>query len=249
MLSDEMQTYIASLPIGNFQATPQLQDDEISNSPNIDHLPNIVVIGSSLVEFPDDVDSVIKSSVALSLLAAQRVAQEDVVVNTPQQWINRQTTVLENLSWKVGDGATVNSQFSNIDKGVNQAIIPFLTSAFSGGGQLIISTLNQLKDASKNAPWFALFDRQSQRFQVTEYQFSAVSLMGDQVNLKLASARFDATFGRTQVLFFHVTHESGSFQGVSRNLSTNAAGLADMNDSLKAKLAGFSTGFIRSLSF
>lgn len=248
MLSDEMQSYIANLPIGNFQVTPQPQDDEAANPVDIDNLPNIVVIGSSLVEFPDGASSVTKSSVALSLLAAQRVAQEDPVINTPQQWINRQNTVLENFNWQVGDGTTVKSQFSNIDKGVNQAIIPFLTNAFSGGGDLIISTISQLKDASKNAPWFTLFDRQSQRFQVTEYQFSVVSLMGDQVNLKLASARFDATFGRTQVLFFHVTHQSASFEGVSQNLSTKAAGLADMNASLKIKLGGFSTAFIRSLS-
>jgi hypothetical protein len=251
MLSAQMQFYISNLPIAPLQATPQPQDDAPPNLIDVNNLPGVVVTGSNLIEFSDDASPAIRTSVALSLLAAQRVASEDPATKTPEQWIDRHNTVLTNLDWLAGTPKLVRFEFKKFDEAVNQAIIPFLSDAFGGspnGGNLILNALNQLKDDSKNSRWFALFDRESQRFQVTEYQFSVVGMTGDQVNLKLASTRFEASFGRTQVLFIHLTKQHASFEGVSQGLSAKAADVADMRDSLKVKLAGFAKTFIHSLS-
>ena len=251
MLSAQMQFYISNLPIAPLRATPQPQDGGPPNLIDVDNLPGIVITGSNLIQFSDDASPTIKTSVALSLLAAQRVASEDTATKTPQQWIDRHNTVLTNLDWLGGTPKLVSFEFKKIDEAVNEAIVPFLSEAFSGssnGGNLILNVLNQLKDDSKNSRWFSLFDRESQRFKVTEYQFSVVGMTGDQVNLKLASTRFEASFGKTQVLFIRVTKQHASFEGASQSLSAKAANVADMRESLKVKLAGFARTFIHSIT-
>lgn len=250
MLKEQMRGYIANLPIGTFRAAPQPEGADVVNAVDIDALPNGIVAGSNLIQFPKDASPALKSSVALSLLAAQRVATDDHVILTPKQWIARHNTVLENLNWLAEGGGEVESQFDSINVAVHEAIIPFLTAAFGGAvaaGALILTALKQLQEMDKNSPWITLFDQQSRRFDVTEYQFSVVEVVDDQVYLKVASARFDASFGKTQVLFFKVTQEHAKFEAANQALSASSALLTEMNDGLKAKLAGFTKAFIQSL--
>jgi hypothetical protein len=188
--------------------------------------------------------------VALSLLAAQRVASNDGVVQTPDQWLQRHNTVLENLNWLREGGGFVNSQFRSINVAVHQAIIPFLAAAFgpaAAAGTLILTALKQLQEMDKSSPWITLFDNQSRRFNISEYQFSVVQVTNDNVQVKVASARFDASYGQTQVLFFKIKQEHAGFQSASGTYSTQTDLLADVNGALKAKLAGFTSAYIKNL--
>lgn len=241
------ESYIESLPIGSpgpVQEGPDIQ------AVDIDQLPNGLVVGSNMIQFPAAATAQLKSSVALSLLAAQRVATTDQVVQTPDQWVQRHNTVLENLNWLNEGGGFVNSQFRSINVAVHQAIIPFLTAAFGpaiAAGALILTALKQLQEMDNNSPWITLFDNQSRHFGITEYQFSVVQVVDDHVQIKLASARLDATFGQTQVLFFKIKHEHAAFQSASASYSCQAELLSEMNDSLKAKLGVFTGSYIKSL--
>ena len=250
MPNDNLRSYIANLPVGAMQARREPELESVVTAVDLDDLPDGIVTGSNLIQFPKEASAEIKSSVALCLLAAQRVAANDQVVASPQQWIERHNTVLKNLNWHIESGGAVNSQFDSINVAIHEAIIPFLTAAFGGAvaaGALIITALRQLKEMDKGSPWITLFDRESRRFDVTEYQFSVVEVAGDLVRLRLASARFDASFGRTQVLFVKVNQERAKFDAANQTLSANAGLLAEMNDSLKAKLAGFTKTFIQNL--
>jgi hypothetical protein len=248
MLSERMRSYISNLPIGAYRAAaPQ---PGVVTAVDIDNLPDGIVTGSNLIQFPGNASPEIKSSVALSLLAAQRVASNDTAITTPQQWIARHNTILANLNWLVRAGGTVESEFKNINVAVHEAVIPFLTAAFGpvvAAGALILTALKQLQEMDKNSPWITLFDQESRHFDVTEYQFSVVQIAGDQVTLKLASARFNASFGRTEILFFKVTRQTAKFESASSDLSATSSLLIDMNDGLKTKLAGFTSDYIRSL--
>jgi len=249
MLSESLSSYIANLPVGA-PLTSMAEDTSTINTIDIDTLPNGIVTGSNLIQFPADASPELKSSVALSLLAAQRVATNDPVVLSPAQWLDRHNTVLQNLNWRMEAGGVVKSHFDSVDVAVHQAIIPFLTAAFTGGvaaGALILTALKQLQEIDKDAPWITLFDRQSRRFDVTEYQFSVVQVVGDTVHLKLAAARLDATFGKTQVLFFKLKTQSAEFEQASQTYSSEAALLTEMNADLKTKLMKFTKSYIRSL--
>jgi hypothetical protein len=252
MLSDNVRTYIANLPVGTFQPTLRPQDEAAPavTAVDINKLPDGIVTGSNLIQFPAGTSPDVKASVTLSLLAAQRVASNDHVLTTPDQWIDRHNTVLENLNWVVNKGGKVDSQLHGLSVAVHKAIIPFLTAAFTGGataGALILAALNNLQSMDQNAPWITLFDQQSRRFDVTEYMFTVVSVKDDQVSMETASARFNATFGTTQVLFFKLSRQDATFQSVSETLSASAGLLTDMNADLKVKLANVTRSFIQSL--
>jgi hypothetical protein len=249
MQSEALRSYIANLPVG--APLPSMAEDTSAiNTIDIDNLPNGIVSGSNLIQFPAEASPELKSSVALSLLAAQRVATNDPVVLSPAQWLDRHNTVLQNLNWRNEGGGVAKSQFDSMDVAVHQAIIPFLTAAFGGAvaaGALILTALKQLQEMDKDAPWITLFDRQSRRFEVTEYQFSIVQVVGDTVHLKMAAARLNASFGKTQVLFFKVKTQNAEFEQANQSFSSEAALLAEMNADLKVKLMTLTKSFIRSL--
>ncbi len=119
--------------------------------------------------------------VTLSLLAAQRVAAHDSVLQNPDQWLDRHKTVLQNLLWAVESDEEVTSKFSDTNVAVHQAIIPFLVAAFgpaAAATSLIITALKQLQTMEKDQPWITLFDRESRRFEVSEYLFTTVETDG-----------------------------------------------------------------------
>ena len=247
MLGTKQASYIDQLPVG--PPPPELESVDVQ-AVDIDKLPDGLVTGSNLIQFPPTATPEVKSSVALSLLAAQRVATNDQTVQTPDQWIQRHNAVLENLNWLSETGGFLNSEFKDINVAVNQAIIPFLAAAFGpavAAGALILTALTQLQQMDTSSPWITLFDRQSRRFNVTEYQFSVVQVTDNQVQIRLASARFDASFGQTQALFVKIKQGQTAFQSASATYSTQADLLAQMNTPLKAKLADFTTSFIQSL--
>lgn len=243
-----LRTYIANLPVGAAQQS--MTEDAAVNAIDIDNLPNGIVTGSNLIQFPADASPELKASVALSLLAAQRVATNDPVVLSPGQWLDRHNTVLQNLNWRNEGGGAAKAHFDSINVAVHQAIIPFLTAAFGGAvgaGVLILTALKQLQEMDKDSSWITLFDRQSRRFEVTEYQFSIVQVVGDTVHLKVAAARLNASFGKTQVLFFKVKSQNAEFEQANQSFSSEAALLTEMNADLKAKLMNLTKSFIRSL--
>lgn len=243
-----LRNYIANLPIGS--TLPSMAEaDGAVNTIDIDGLPDGVVTGSNLIQFPAGANAELKSSVALSLLAAQRVASNDPVVASPTQWLERHNTVLQNLNWRLDKGGTAKSEFKSINAAVHQAIIPFITAALGGAAaaSLIVTALEQLQTMDKDSPWITLFDRQSRRFEVTEYMFSVVQVEGSTVTLKLAAARLDATYGITQVLFFKIKSQGATFEQANQEFITDAAMLTDMNSDLKVKLMALTKSFIRSL--
>jgi hypothetical protein len=249
MQKEALRTYIANLPVG--ASLPSMAEDAGAvNTIDINNLPDGIVTGSNLIQFPPDASPELKTSVALSLLAAQRVASNDPVVLSPAQWLERHNTVLKNLNWRNEGGGEAKSSFDSINVAVHQAIIPFLVAAFGGAvaaGALILTALKQLQEMDKDSPWITLFDRQSRRFDVTEYQFSVVQVIGDTVHLKVAAARLNASFGKTQVLFFKLKSQKAEFEQANQSFSAEAALLTEMNADLKVKLMALTKSFIRSL--
>jgi hypothetical protein len=249
MPDEVLRNYITNLPVG----MPDLSlsdNDGAVNAIDINSLPDGIVTGSNLIQFPPGASAELKSSVALSLLAAQRVATNDPVVLSPDQWLDRHNTVLQNLNWRKGQGGVTKASFDSLNVAVHQAIIPFLTAALGGAvvaGSLIITALKQLQEMDKGAPWITLFDKQSRRFKVTEYQFSAVEVVGDTVNLRIAAARLDASFGTTQVLFVKIKNQNAKFEQANQSFSTEVSLLNDMNADLKVKLMTLTKSFIQTL--
>jgi len=110
MQLESLRNYIANLPVGA-PLHRMGEGDSAVNTIDINNLPNGIVTGSNLIQFPADASPELKSSVALSLLAAQRVATNDPVVLSPAQWLDRHNTVLQNLNWR-NEGGGLQSPIS-----------------------------------------------------------------------------------------------------------------------------------------
>ncbi len=245
-----LRALIARLPVDSSDEQTLSEDAGAATNPiDIDKLPEGIIAGSNLIQLPAGTSPALKSSVALSLLAAQRVASNDPVVTSPAQWLARHNLVLSNLNWRIESGGAVTHQFNSLNTAVHKAIIPFLTAALGGAvaASLIVTALDQLQSMDKDAPWITLFERQSRRFDVSEYQFTVASVVGDKVELKLAAARLDASYGMTQVLFFKLKKQEATFEQANQTLVTEMSLLEDLNGDLRAKLMGLTKSYIRSL--
>lgn len=246
----KLQSYISNLPIGADATSFGGEEEPPIGAIDPDKIPDGVVTGNNLVEFDGEVDPELRTAVALSLLAAQRVASNDVVVANPDQWIDRHNTVLTNLNWTLEGGGSVEQIFDKFNVEVHDAIIPFLTTALGGGvaaTSLIITALKQLQEVNKDSPWFKLFDRESRRFEVSEFLFTRVAVEQGRVAMKLAVARFDASYGRTQVLFFKITKQDAKFQMANSTMVADADLLRMSRDGLKTKLARLTNKYVREL--
>ena len=245
-----LRSYIAKLPVDEDALTVGIEEEAPAGAVQPSDIPNGIVTGSNLIEFDGEVDIELRSAVALSLLAAQRVASTDSVVATPDQWLERHDTVLHNLNWIRVGGGTVEETFDTVGVEVHRAIIPFLAAAFGGvaaASSLILTALEQLQSMDEDAPWITLFDRESRRFSVTEYHFTRVAADADQVLMNFAAARFSVSYGRTQVLFFKVTHQQSKFQLASAQRSAEATLVRLTREALETRLSRLTNQYIREL--
>ena len=243
-----LRTYISNLPVGGGGAgvlgsSAALEDlaAETPGAVDVDSLPDGVVSGGNLIQFSKETSPKARAATALSLLAAQRVAANDPVVASPDQWMERHHLVLTNLNWLVETSGYVGQTFDDVGVAVHEAIIPFLTTAFGGAATaatLILKALEQLKAMNEEKdPWIKLWSRESRRFEVSEYQFSYVEADGADTVLRLAAARLDAKFGKTQVLFFKVKSDTVAFDAATSTLRGSAELLDAIREPLRDKLA------------
>lgn len=238
--------YIENLPIKQFESLSKLER-ESGQATDLSNLPDAIVSGSNLIQFPPTASAEIRSSIALSLLAAQRVATDDSVILTPQQWIDRHNTVLTNLNWMCAAAEGVKMEFKDVGAAVHNAIIPFLSAAlgpFAGAAALILTAFKQLQAMNANDPWITLFHRNSRHFDSMLYQFSAVQVAENQASLRLASARIGASFESTQVLFFKIEQVKARFDSAGQTFSADVDLLAEMNQLLKKKMKEYAYSFI-----
>jgi len=251
MNTQHILEYIARLPI-----EPEVRlrgaetDEDLAGRIDLEDVPDGVVTGGNLVEFDGDVDPVLRSSVVMSLLAAQRVADKDPVITTPDQWLDRHNTVLGNLNWLIEGGGSAEKKFDNDDVAVHEAIVPFLTAALGGavaGASLIITALNQLNQMDQDKPWITLFSKESRRFDVSEFLFTRAVVSESAVRLNLAAIRFSAEYGHTQVLFFKIKKQRAEFEMTTARMVAESELLKMTHDTLKVKLAQLTGSFIKNL--
>lgn len=248
MLTDMTRHFIERMPLPQISLETALEPE--TPGIDIDDLPDGIVNGSSMLAFDPSIGPELRSSVALSLLAAQKVASADSVAITPDLWVQRHDMVLRGLNWFSVAGGDVVSNTKTTGASVHEAILPFLAAAFgpaAAAGAMIITALEQMSKMDEGTPWIRLFNRESRRFDVSEYRFATVEDVGNAVVLRLAAARFLAVKETIQVLFFKFRDVDVDFTVANSTLSANANLLEAMNGDLKAKLQAHTRGFIDAL--
>ncbi|MBY6068815.1 hypothetical protein KUW17_18880 [Leisingera aquaemixtae] len=253
MLLEELSTFIDELPIPpSIKTTEALGAAETTPSIDTNNLPQGIVSGSTMIGFEPNLSEELRSSVALCLTAAQKVANTDSVASSPDLWVQRHQMVLEGLNWVTTAGGDVYTERSVSNIAVHKAIIPFLTAAFGPSAKaasLIITAIEQLQKIEEDKPWITLFERESRRFDISEFRFATAGMESGNVVLRFAAARFLAKQERLQILFFKKNDIDVRFKLASRTMTANPDLLESMNVKLKSKLEGATDDFISSLDF
>ncbi|WP_427969803.1 hypothetical protein [Altererythrobacter sp.] len=229
-------------------AVTELYDKKL----DIDNLPDGVISGSTLIGFEAGLSRELRASVALCLTAAQKVASADSVAISPDLWVERHHMVLSGLNWVSTDGREVFTERTAKNVAVHKAIIPFLTAAFGPAvtaTSLIVKAIEQIRKMQEDVPWITLFERESRRYDVSEFRFATAAEQNGTVVLRFAAARFSARQERLQILFFKKNDIDVSFRLASRTMTANADLLESMNSALAAKLQGHTDRYIAALDF
>src|SRR5687768_7402065 len=98
MTNQTTRDYAARLPLPAPRAAAAPRDPGAA-SPAIENLPDGVVVGTNIIGFEGSVAAPVREGVSLSLLAAQKLADSDEVVNDPDLWVDRHDMVLKGLGW------------------------------------------------------------------------------------------------------------------------------------------------------
>lgn len=259
MSNYNMAKFIESLPLTEevakfrppYERTTTSEGTE-GQLPDIDNLPDGVVAASTIVAFSPTLSPTLRSSVVLSLIAAEKVADSDSLVVTPDLWVQRYNMVFKGLNWISLQRGDLKQIQVSTNVAVHNAIVPFLTLALGPGAaatSLILSAVNQMKTMDEATPWITLFDRESRKFDVSEYRFATVDDQGGTVLLRMAAARFIAMQDRVQVLFFKFNDTNISLSVSSATLAASADLLQEINGDLKNKLAGRTAAFLSDLNY
>lgn len=238
------QEYAARLPIP-MPRHGAAAGDAGKAVPPFENLPKGLVVGTNLIGFEDSVTPPVREGVSLSLLAAQKVAEADDVVNSPDLWVERHDMVLKGLNWTRSQAGTIVSDFAARNVSVHEAVIPILSSAFGGlaVGGLMIKALEQMATMN-DEPWITLFERESRRLDVTEYRFGVVQQVASAINLRIASARLVATEKRIQILFFKSRSNDVQLRMAQADFSVHEHMLNQIVAGLKPRLEQSAANFI-----
>lgn len=258
MLLEQLPKFIDNLPIqapiGTLEGVESGAVEASVTVPPVDveNLPDGIVSGSTMIGFDPGLASELRASVAYCLTAAQKVAAADSVVSSPDLWVERHHMVLKGLNWISTSGYEVYNERSSTNVAVHKAIIPFLVSAFgpaAAAGSAIVKALEQMQQMQQDQPWITLFQKESRRYDVSEFRFATAGLENGNVVLRFAAARFLVKHERLQVLFFKKNDVDVRFKLASRTMSANPDLLKSMNQALKNKLEGETDNFITALDF
>ncbi len=248
MLVESLPTFIENLPIPE----PAAKEAATASPVDITNLPDGVICGSTMIGFDAGLSSDLRTSVALCLTAAQKVAKADSVVASPDLWVDRHDMVLRGLNWISTTGGELRTERNLTNVSVHKAIIPFLTAAFgpaSTAASLIVTAIEQLRKMDEEKPWITLFESESRRFDVSEFRFATAGAENGTVVLRFAAARFVARQERMQILFFKKNDIEIDFKLASRTMTANPELLKSMNAALQEKLQNQTDDFIAGLDF
>lgn len=212
-----------------------------------------VAIGSQIAAFaagvPQELRSAISNSVLLAQLAANKAVQN--ATGSAAAWREAYRNVLFSTGW-IFEGSSVSLQeFKKSNLEVHKAIIPVLTAILgpaAGGAALVATIMNGLADMNQDTPWITLFNRESRRASVNQFQVSYVEAPnGNAPRMKLVFFELDATGVVTQILFFKLSSSSAKLFHSDTDLSVNTALLKSIEASLQQKLGERAATFISEI--
>ncbi|WP_433766609.1 hypothetical protein [Pseudomonas putida] len=222
-------------------AAPQLSFDPRKNQ--------ATVVGSEVLSFVKGVSAERRQDIVDCALLAQLAANKKASVSTGVfDWYNAYFEVLENLGWVIQskDFQSYSGETEGLE--THDAILAVAAVALGGGSTawlIVEATIKAMKSMKKDDPWITIFNRESQRAQVSRFQIGlAQEEPTGEFAITLMAFELTANMDTTQVLFFKFHTDKFKLQDCSGKITVNDAVLTGIRDNLREKLIGRSKGFV-----
>lgn len=233
-------------PLGleSVPATPQIVFDQAQKQ--------AVLVGSNVVSFDTGVEAEFREAISDSALLAQLAANKAVPnASDVIRWFEVYFQVLNNVGWvaQVIDNAKYEVKFDGME--VHEAILD-VVKIFLGPAPaalaLVVQTLDSLKKMQADSPLITLFERNSQKAELSRFQFTYIrqepdgGLSGEAMAFTLSA---EQTI--TQVLFFKLSKARSKMERRLGTLSINRAALSGLRLQVRARVMPFMSDFVAQL--
>ena len=212
-----------------------------------------LAVGSQIAEFAENVPVKIRPAISNSILLAQLAANKAVKDNTGTSaaWRESYRNVLLNTGWLFEGSSMGMEEIKQDGLEVHKAIIPVLAAVLGpavAAAAIVTTVLKGLQSMNEDAPWITLFNRESRRAKVSQFQIGYVQAPNAAVP-KMSTIFFEleVTKNVTQVLFFKFSGAKGSLFYSNTDLSLNSSLAGDLGDAVRKKVAAYASTFIQEI--
>ena len=210
------------------------------------------VVGSEIISFVSGVtaerrDAIVNSSLLAQLVAKQKISDPDRIYD----WYDAYFDVLTNIGWVVQDKSFAVYHESSQNFEAHKAIIAVATTLLGAAPTalaLVASALKALESMNESSPWITVFSRESQNAKTARFQISlAEQDAAGQFFVSLMAFGLEAKSSITQVLFFKAKANDATLRHYAGRVTINTNVLDGISESIKAKLSGHASDYIKAL--
>jgi hypothetical protein len=241
------RTFVEELSVGTPVRTRAVRATRGAEKPAVDFRSDnqALVVGSPIAEFaknvPADIRPNISNSLLLAQLAANKATKNASAPGASAAWRESYRNVLLNTGWAFEGSSVGMQEIRKTDLEVHKAIIPVLAAVLGpavAAGALVTAVLRGLESMNEKTPWITLFDRESRRASLNQFQIGYVQApKGAAPRMSIIFFELNVTGSVTQVLFFKFSSTKGSLLHSHTDLSVNASTFAAVRDAVQQKVA------------
>ena len=210
------------------------------------------VVGSDVISFVRGVTAERREAIINSSLLAQLVANKQVSDRSRiYEWYNAYFDVLTNVGWVVQDRSFAEYHESSRNFEAHKAILAVATALLGAAPTalaLVTTTINALQSMNEDAPWIALFNRESQSAKTARFQVSLVEQEPEgPFFVTLMAFGLEAKSSVTQVLFFKARANEATLRHYSGRVTIDTTVLEGVSGKIREKLTAHAADYVSAL--
>ena len=220
---------------------------------NFDTMKNqAMVAGSDVISFVKGISAEWRQDIVNAALLAQLAANKQVPDhNKVFAWYDAYFDVLTNIGWVIQDSAFNSYEEQADGLEAHEAILKVAAVVLGGAPTalaIVTTTIEAMKSMDADNPWITIFDRESRKAETARFQISLAEQDDNgQFMVTMMAFGLKAKSTVTQVLFFKIHKSRVKLKHCSGKVTINEEVLGSVRESIKAKLAGRTAGYIDSL--
>lgn len=244
--------YIETVPLVEVVLGAETAADWEPGEPLAEGKPQVSVVASNIVTFPESTPLAVRNAVANWTLMAQFAASKAVNdKDAVREWMDKYIDTLTTSGWVVRESESIETKEDVYGSTMYDKILALVTVALGpvpSALAIVTAGLQALQSMKKDSPWITLFDRRGKSAEAVGFQVANCEA-DDSGAAALRGVEFvvEAHKQLTQVLFFRFTSHDASVYRRARTLTLSAAAIAKLSAKVEERVLDMTSDNIRSL--